>query len=50
MEEAREVFLVELLRERDSFVYANQDILIDTLQQDGGLTIIDDAESMAATV
>ena len=49
VEEARELFLAELLRERDAFVYANQDILIDTLQQDGNLTILDDPEPLAAT-
>jgi hypothetical protein len=49
VEAAREHFLEELLRERNAFVYANEDILIDTLQRDGGLTIVDDAESLAAT-
>jgi radical SAM superfamily enzyme YgiQ (UPF0313 family) len=49
VEEARERFLEELLRERDAFVYANEEILLDTLQQDGHLTIIDDAEIAAAT-
>ena len=49
VEEARERFLEELLRERNAFVYANEEILIDTLQQDGGLTIIEDSEPMAAT-
>lgn len=49
VEEARERFLEELLRERNAFVYANEEILIDTLQQDGGLTIIEDAEPIAAT-
>ena len=43
VEEARERFLADLLRERDAFVYANQDILIETLENDG-LTIIDDEE------
>jgi hypothetical protein len=41
VEEARERFLEDLLRERDAFVYANQDILIETLENDG-ITIIDD--------
>jgi hypothetical protein len=51
VEAAREHFLEQLLRERDAFVYANEEILIDTLQQDGTVTIIDDAEPMtAATV
>ena len=50
VEQARERFLEELLRERDAFVYANEQILIDTLQQDGGLTIIEDPETIAATV
>ena len=49
VEEARERFLEELLRERNAFVYANEEILIDTLQRDGGLTIVEDSE-MAATV
>ena len=49
VEEARERFLEELLRERNAFVYANEEILIDTLQQDGGLTIIEDSETVAAT-
>lgn len=49
VEEARECFLEELLRERNAFVYANEKILIDTLQRDGGLTIVEESE-MAATV
>ena len=49
VEEARERFLEELLRERDAFVYANEEVLLDTLQQDGHLTIIDDAEIATAT-
>ncbi|HEY3580308.1 MAG TPA: radical SAM protein [Pyrinomonadaceae bacterium] len=44
VEEARESFLDELLRERDAFVYANEKILIETLETSGGLTIIDEAE------
>ncbi|HEX5888060.1 MAG TPA: radical SAM protein, partial [Pyrinomonadaceae bacterium] len=47
VEEARERFLDELLHERNTFVYANQDILIETLES-GGLTIIDDDEVEAA--
>ena len=47
VEAARERFLDELLRERDSFVYSNQDILIDTLES-GGLTIIGDEEVEAS--
>jgi len=49
VEAAREQFLEELLRERNAFVYANEDILISTLQQDGGLTIVEDTEPLAAT-
>jgi anaerobic magnesium-protoporphyrin IX monomethyl ester cyclase len=49
VEAAREHFLEELLRERNAFVYSNEDILIDTLQRDGGLTIVEDPESLAAT-
>ncbi len=49
VEEARERFLEELLRERNAFIYANEEILIDTLQQDGGLTIVEDSETVAAT-
>jgi radical SAM superfamily enzyme YgiQ (UPF0313 family) len=49
VEQAREHFLDQLLRERDAFVYANEEILIDTLQQDGTLTIVDDTETMSAT-
>jgi len=49
VEEAREHFLEDLIRERDAFVYANEEILLDTLQQDGHLTIIDDPEIAAAT-
>ena len=41
VEEARERFLEDLLRERDAFVYANEDILIETLENEG-ITIIDD--------
>jgi hypothetical protein len=41
VEQARQSFLDELLRERDAFVYANEDILIATLETSGGLTIID---------
>jgi len=48
VEEARERFLDELLRERNSFVYSNEDILIDTLETSGGLTIIDDEEVEAS--
>ena len=48
VEGARERFLEELLRERDAFIYANEGILIDTLQRDGGLTIVEDAENMTA--
>lgn len=44
VEQARESFLDELLRERDAFVYANEQILIETLETSGGLTIIDEAE------
>ena len=49
VEAAREHFLEELLRERNAFIYANEEILIDTLQRDGGLTIVEDTESLAAT-
>jgi radical SAM superfamily enzyme YgiQ (UPF0313 family) len=49
VEHARELFLEELLRERDAFVYANEEILIDTLQQDGHLTIVEDTQTMTAT-
>jgi len=49
VEEAREHFLEELLRERDAFVYSNEEILIDTLQHDGSLTIVDDSEIATAT-
>lgn len=49
VEEAREHFLEELLRERNAFIYSNEEILIDTLEQDGGLTIIEDPEPLAAT-
>ena len=48
VEAAREHFLEELLRERNAFVYANEEILISTLR-DGGLTIVEDTEPMAAT-
>ena len=47
VEEAREHFLADLLRERDAFVYANQDILIETLESDG-LIITDDEEVEAS--
>src|SRR5690349_985370 len=40
VEQSREQFLDELLRERDTFVYANETIFIDTLES-GGLTIVD---------
>jgi radical SAM superfamily enzyme YgiQ (UPF0313 family) len=42
VEKARQGFLDELLRERDAFVYSNEQILIDTLEESGGLTIVDD--------
>jgi radical SAM superfamily enzyme YgiQ (UPF0313 family) len=48
VEQARERFLDELLRERDAFVYGNESILIETLEQSGGLTIIDDGPVQAA--
>jgi len=48
VEQAREHFLDELLRERDAFVYANESIFIDTLERDG-LTILEDPEPLAAT-
>jgi radical SAM superfamily enzyme YgiQ (UPF0313 family) len=44
VEQARERFLDELLRQRDAFVYANEKTLIETLETSGGLTIIDDPE------
>ena len=44
VEQAREGFLEELLRERDAFVYSNEEIIIESLEQSGGLTIIDDPE------
>lgn len=44
VEQAREAFLEELLRERDAFVYSNQEIIIESLEQSGGLTIIDDSD------
>ena len=49
VEVAREHFLEELLRERNAFIYSNEEILIDTLEQDGNLTIIEDPETVAAT-
>jgi radical SAM superfamily enzyme YgiQ (UPF0313 family) len=49
IEEAREGFLEEFLRERDAFVHANQDILIETLKRDENIIIVDDPESVAAT-
>jgi len=42
VEQARKGFLDELLKERDAFVYGNEQILIDTLEQGGGLTFVDD--------
>ncbi|HSD47642.1 MAG TPA: hypothetical protein VLB87_13535, partial [Pyrinomonadaceae bacterium] len=48
VEAARESFLDELLRERDAFVYANQDILIETLEESGGLTIVDEAPAQVS--
>jgi hypothetical protein len=47
VEEARERFLDDLLNERDAFVYANQDILIETLETDG-FTITEDEEVEAS--
>src|SRR5262249_10311879 len=44
VEQAREGFLEELLRERDAFVYSNQEIIIESLEQSGGITVIDDSE------
>jgi hypothetical protein len=49
VEQAREHFLEQLLRERDAFIYSNEDILLDALQHDGTLKIIDDSEIAAAT-
>jgi radical SAM superfamily enzyme YgiQ (UPF0313 family) len=46
VEQAREGFLEELLRERDAFVYSNEEIIIESLEQSGGLTIVDDAETV----
>jgi hypothetical protein len=45
--EAREQVLDELLRERDTFVHANESIIIEALENDG-LTIIDDEEVEAS--
>ena len=50
VEAARESFLDELLHERDTFVYANQDILIQTLEESGGLTIVDEAPVQVSAV
>jgi radical SAM superfamily enzyme YgiQ (UPF0313 family) len=46
VEQAREGFLEELLRERDAFVYSNQEIIIESLEESGSLTIIDDSETV----
>ena len=42
VEQARAGFLDELLRERDAFVYGNEKLLLDTLEESGGLTFVDD--------
>lgn len=49
VEAAREHFLEELLRERNAFVYSNEEILISTLQREGGLTIVEETEPLVAT-
>jgi len=48
VEQAREGFLEELLRERDAFVYSNQEIIIESLEESGNLTIVDDAPAQAS--
>lgn len=48
VEQAREGFLNELLRDRDAFVYANEKILIETLETSGGLTIVDEVDLQVA--
>ena len=44
VEEAREACLEELLRERDAFVYSNQEIIIESLEQSGDITIVDECD------
>ena len=47
VEQAREGFLAELLRERDAFVYSNQEIIIASLEESGGISIVDDSELLS---
>ena len=49
VEEHRDGFLNELLAERDSFIYRNETIILSTLEEDKGLTIIPKVDSVAAT-
>jgi hypothetical protein len=49
VEEHRDGFLNELLAERDSFIYRNETIILSTLEEDKGLTIIPEVESVATT-
>jgi radical SAM superfamily enzyme YgiQ (UPF0313 family) len=48
VDQAREQVLNQLLHERDAFVYANENIFIETLESSGGLTIVDDEPVEAA--
>jgi anaerobic magnesium-protoporphyrin IX monomethyl ester cyclase len=48
VEQAREACLEELLRERDAFVYSNQEIIIESLEQSGDITIVDDTEVLSS--
>ena len=49
VEEHRDGFLNDLLAERDSFIYRNETIILSTLEEDKGLTIIPEVESVATT-
>ena len=49
VEEYREEFLNDLLAERDGFVYRNENVILNSLKNDTGLIVIDDAEVIATT-
>lgn len=49
VEEYREQFLTDLLKERDGFVYRNEELILNTLKTDTGLIVIDEPQTIATT-
>ena len=49
VEQHRDRFLNELLRERDAFVYRNEEIILSTIEEDGTVTIVEELTSVGAT-